>query len=50
MDKLGNNYLILSIILSGPNALVHSYTLINSGGSAISFIDINFAATHRFPI
>ena len=50
MDKLGNNYFILSIILSGPNALVYSYILINSGGSAISFININFVAMHYFPI
>ena len=50
MDKLRSNYLILFIILSGPNALMHFYTLINSGESAVRFININFAATHRFPI
>ena len=50
MDKLRNNYLIFPIILSGLNALIHSYTFINSGGSAVNFVDINFAATHRFSI
>ena len=50
INKLGSNYLILFIILSGPNALVHSYALINNGESAINFIDINFAAIYYFPI
>ena len=50
MDKLGNNYLMFFIILSGPNALIYFYTLINSGGYTINFVDINFAVTHYFPI
>ena len=50
MNELGSNYFILPLILSGPNASVHSYTLINNGESIINFININFAATHRFTI
>ena len=50
INKLGNNSLILFIILSGLNTLVYSYILINSGGSAINFMNINFAAIYYFPI
>ena len=49
MEELGSDHLVLPIILTRPASSVHSYALINSGGSAISFIDTNFAALHRFP-
>ena len=49
MEELGSDYLILLIILTRPNASVHLYALINSGGSAISFMDVDFAVIHRFP-
>ena len=50
MEELGSDHLVLSIILIRPTFSVHSYALVNSGGSAISFIDANFAALHRFPV
>ena len=50
MEELGSNHLMLPIILTRPAFSVHSYALINSGGSTISFIDANFAALHHFPI
>ena len=50
MEELGSDHLVLPIILTRPASSVHSYALINSGGSAISFINTNFAALHRFPI
>ena len=48
VKELDSDYLILPIILTGSTAsmyskaTVYSYTLINSGGFVISFIDINF--------
>ena len=49
MEELGSYHLILPIILIRPNASMHLYALVNSGGSAISFIDVDFAVIHRFP-
>ena len=48
MEELGSNYLTLPIILIKPNASVHSYAFINSGGSAISFMNVDFAVIHHF--
>ena len=48
MEELGSDYLILLIILTRPNASVHLYALINSGGSAISFMNVDFAVIHHF--
>ena len=45
--ELGNNYLVLLIILNYSNP-VHTYALINSGGSAITFINTRFVALHKF--
>ena len=49
MEELGSDHPILPIILSRPNTSVHLYALVNSGGSAISFMDVDFAVIHRFP-
>ena len=49
MEELGSDHLILPIILTRSNASVHLYALVNSGGSAISFMDVDFAVIHRFP-
>ena len=50
IEDLGSNYLILPIILTGPNASVHTFALTNSGGSVIGFIDARFTAAHRFSL
>ena len=47
MEELGSNYLIFPIILNKFIISIYFYILINSGGSAINFININFAALHR---
>ena len=49
MEELGSNHLVLPIVLTGPTASVHSYTLVDSGGSTIGFIDTGFATLHRLP-
>ena len=41
---------MLPIILTGPNASVYSYTLIDSGGSAISSIGIKFVIACYFSL
>ena len=50
MKDLGSNYLILLIILTGPNASIYIYTLTNSNRSAIGFIDARFAAIYYFSL
>ena len=50
MEKLEGDQLILPIILTRPIISVHSYALINSGGSAINFIDTDFTIIHRFTL
>ena len=46
MEELDSDHLMLPIILTGLIASVHLYALVNSGGSAIRFIDTDFAALH----
>ena len=46
MEDLGSNHLIIPIILTGPNASMHTYALNNSGRSVIGFINARFAAAH----
>ena len=46
MEELGSNYLMLSIILIRLTASVHLYALVDSGGSAIRFINTDFTAMH----
>ena len=46
MEELGSDHLMLSIILTKLTISVHSYALVDSGGSAIGFINTDFAAIH----
>ena len=46
MEELGSDHLMLPIILTRLITSVHSYALVNSGGSAVRFIDTDFAAMH----
>ena len=48
MKKLNSNYFILSIILNEFTIFIYFYIFINSGNSAISFINTDFAILHRF--
>ena len=41
-DKLGNNYLVLLINLNPSYSIMHTYTLIDSNGSAIISINKYF--------
>ena len=50
MKDLGINYLILPIIITGPNTSMHTYALTNNDRSAIGFIGARFAATHYFSL
>ena len=50
IKELGTNYLILPIILTRPNASMHTYALTDSGKSIIGFIDARFTAAHYFPL
>ena len=50
MEELGSDHLVLPIILTKPTSSVHSFALVNSGSSTISFMNANFAALYRFPI
>ena len=50
MEELGSDHLILLVILTRLTASMHSYALINSGGSAIRFMDTNVAAIHEFAL
>ena len=50
MEDLGSDYLILLIILTRSNTSIYIYTFTDSGASAISFIDIKFAAKNSFSI
>ena len=50
MKELRNNYLVLFIILNKLINSIYFYTFINSGGSAISLININFAILYYFDL
>ena len=50
MKKLGNNYLIFFIILNKFTASMPFYIFINSGGSAINFINVSFATLYYFSL
>ena len=45
-NKLSNNYLVLLINLNPSYSIIHTYVLIDNGGSAIIFIDKRFAALY----
>ena len=47
---MGSNHLILPIILNRSTTSIYSYTFVNSGGSAISFINTDFAVLHYFSL
>ena len=49
MEELGSNYLVLPSTLTRSNISMHFYTLINSGGSTINFIDTKFVIACCFP-